>query len=113
MTATGARPIRFGDDRRRRRHRILTRVVPVVAIAIAALVVGLVVAGGAGRAERATVRQYVVAWEHGRYGEMYSLLDSGSRRALSQRGFVSELQSAAATATLQSLHVLSVGGRAG
>src|SRR5947209_19131710 len=80
MTAIGPGPARPGDERVARRRRRLTRAIPVAALAIAAFVVGIIVSGGSGRAERATVRQYVTAWQGARYGEMYSLLDSGSRR---------------------------------
>jgi peptidoglycan glycosyltransferase len=82
-------------------------------IAVAAFVVGLIVAGAPGRAERKLVQRYVAAWEHGDFTRMYSLLDSHSRASLSQAAFANAYQNAAATATLTKVVPVRVGNRTG
>jgi Penicillin binding protein transpeptidase domain/Penicillin-binding Protein dimerisation domain len=86
-----------------RRKRLLTRAVPIAAIATIAFVGGAIFATEPGRQERQVVSRYVTAWEHHDYAAMYKLLDSGSRRRVSEAKFANELRSAAATATLISL----------
>jgi penicillin-binding protein A len=66
-------------------------------------VFGAIFATEPGRQERQIVSQYVTAWEHRDYSAMYKLLDSPSRRRLSEAKFARELRTAAATATLISL----------
>jgi penicillin-binding protein A len=86
---------------------------PLAVIAVAAFVVGLIVAGAPGRAERKLVQRYVAAWEHGDFARMYSLLDSRSRARLSETAFAAAYANAAATATLTKLVLLRVGNRTG
>jgi peptidoglycan glycosyltransferase len=92
-----------------RRHRLLTHGLPVVVLAAAAFGVGIYVAGGPGRAQRALVSDYVHAWARGGYAEMYSLLDSASKQRITEARFVADYQAAAQTATLSSLVPLRVG----
>ncbi len=108
MTPSEPRPRRHA-----RRQRLLTRTLPLATVALAAFAAGVVVAGASGRDERAMVGRYVRDWQHGRYAQMYALLDDGSRRTLSQSAFVGALHAAATTATLESLQVLTVGSRSG
>jgi len=75
----------------------------VLVLGAAAFGYGIYVAGGPGRAERALVTDYVHAWASGSYASMYSLLDSASKKRVSEVRFVADYQRAAATATLQSL----------
>jgi penicillin-binding protein A len=82
-------------------------------LAVLAFIAGVVLAGGPGRAERQLVTEYANAWTHGNYAHMYSLLDAGSRRRLSESQFVQALDSAAATATLVSISHGKVGSRSG
>ncbi len=82
-------------------------------LAVVAFVVGVVLSGGPGRAERQLVTQYVDAWAHGDYVHMYTLLDNGSRHRISQGQFVRTLDAAAATATLISISHGKVGSRSG
>ncbi len=89
--------------KRVRRRRLLTRAAPIAAVAAIAFVVGAIFATEPGREERQVVSRYVTAWEHHDYPAMYKLLDSGSRRRVSEAKFANELRSAAATATLISL----------
>ncbi len=100
-------------QRRVRRRRLLTRAIPIVALAAAAFVAGAELATAPGDAERQTVTSYVTAWEHGEYGRMYSLLDHGSRRAISKAGFAADVRAAAATATMTSLRTLGLAGASG
>ena len=92
-----------------RRRRLLTHALPVALLAAASFGLGVYVAGGPGRAQRALVTEYVHAWAHGDYPQMYSLLDQASRQRLSEAQFVADLQSAARTATLSSVVPQHVG----
>ena len=82
-------------------------------VAVAAFVAGLEIAAGPGRAEHRLITRYVTAWSHGDTGAMYAMLDAGSRADVSRREFASELQATAATATAQSMRVVSVGSVSG
>jgi peptidoglycan glycosyltransferase len=101
------------SGRFRRRRRLLTRAVPLAVIAIAALVAGIIVSTGSGRAEHRLVTRYVNAWAHRDYAHMYSLLDGGSRRRISESRFAAAYEAAAATATLASIIPGQVGSRTG
>jgi penicillin-binding protein A len=96
-----------------RRRRLLTRGAPIVVLAIAAFILGLVVAGGPGRAERKLVNDYVTAWAHSDYSKMYGLLDKTSQASLSRSAFIAAYQSAATTATLAQLTTGHIGSRSG
>src|SRR5437879_5682136 len=75
-----------------RRRRLLTRAAPLVLLAAVAFVVGVLIAGGPGRAEHKLVTRYVSAWSQGDYATMYSLLDRASRRQTSEAGFRADYQ---------------------
>jgi cell division protein FtsI/penicillin-binding protein 2 len=77
--------------------------VPLVALAAAAFAVGAVYATRPGNAERRLVSRYVTAWTHRDYATMYSMLDAGSRRHMSEARFARELAHTAGVATLTSL----------
>jgi penicillin-binding protein A len=79
-------------------------------LALAAFVVGAIVAGGGGRAQRQVVGEYVRAWSHRDFTRMYALLAPASKRALSEAQFAAAYGAAARTATLVGLKVLHVGG---
>jgi cell division protein FtsI/penicillin-binding protein 2 len=96
-----------------RRRRLLTRAVPLVAVAIAAFAAGAVVATGPGRAERRLVTNYVTAWQHHNYRQMYELLDPADRAHLTESHFAADLQTAASTATLTRVIPIQVGSRSG
>jgi len=92
-----------------RRRRRLRRLLPVVlAVAIAALLVGVVLGKGDDN-RRQTAQQFVALWARGDYRGMYELLPEQTRRAFSLAGFEGLYRSAAATATARSL----TAGRAG
>ena len=96
-----------------RRHRLLTRAVPLVVLAAIALAVGIVIATASGEAERALVTRYVRAWVRHDYATMYSLLAPASRARLSEAGMIAVYRQAAATATLTALQVRRVEHRRG
>jgi cell division protein FtsI/penicillin-binding protein 2 len=85
----------------------------VLVLGAAAFGYGIYVAGGPGRAQHALVTDYVHAWASGSYARMYSLLDSASKKRVSEVRFVADYQRAAATATLQSLRPVRVGSASG
>jgi cell division protein FtsI/penicillin-binding protein 2 len=82
----------------------------VAILAAAAFGVGVYVAGGPGRAQRALVSDYVHSWSRGDYAHMYSLLDPAAKRRITESEFVADYHSAAGTATLSSMRLLHVGG---
>jgi penicillin-binding protein A len=96
-----------------RRRRLLTRAAPLGGVAAVAFAAGVVWATEPGRAERQLVTHYVTAWAHSDYAEMYGLLDPSSRARLAESQFVAAYQTAARTATLQSLRLVHVGNRTG
>jgi cell division protein FtsI/penicillin-binding protein 2 len=85
----------------------------VAILAAAAFGLGVYVAGGPGRAQRALVSDYVHSWARGSYAHMYSLLDPPSKQRITESQFVADYESAARTATLTSLRPLHVGGNTG
>ncbi len=98
---------------KQRRRRRLARIIPIVILAVAAFIAGIIIATGPGRAERQLVTHYVQAWEHGNYARMYSLLDPASKQRVSETRFIAAYRTAAATATLASVTMLNVGSRSG
>jgi penicillin-binding protein A len=92
---------------------VLTRAIPLLTIAAVAFAVGVVIAGGPGRAEHHLVSEYVSAWTHGDYPRMYALLNDASRRHISESGFAAAYRSAAAVGTLTSLSWDHIGQRSG
>ena len=97
-----------------RRRRLLRRALPAFAgVALVALVVGLLLGGGAGDAERATAKRFATLWAQGDYPRMYALLDDAARARTPFASFAAAYRDAAATETLRSLVVGKVGDRAG
>ena len=86
---------------------------PLAVIALAAFVVGAIVATSPGRAERRVVMDYARDWARGDYHGMYALLDSDSRAHMSQRKFTGAYTDAADTSTLTKLAIVNVGSRRG
>jgi Penicillin binding protein transpeptidase domain/Penicillin-binding Protein dimerisation domain len=99
-----------GLRRRRlwRRHGL-----PLLLVAVAAFVVGVRVGNNSGAPERQLVSDYVHAWARGDYARMYALLDSQSRRHLSETQFTADYRRAGQTATLIALRPLRVGSLQG
>jgi hypothetical protein len=82
-----------------RRRRLTHRLVPaVLAVAVVALVLGIVV-GSRESVEERVARTYVSAWQRGNYPAMYRLLTPAARDALTLQAFVGAHRAAADTAT--------------
>ncbi len=97
-----------------RRKRLLRRGLPAFAgVALVALVVGLLVGGGPGGAERATAKRFATLWAQGDYGRMYRLLDDEARARTSFEAFAAAYRNAAEISTMRDLVVGSVGDRSG
>src|SRR5579859_687081 len=92
-----------------RRHRRRTHLLPLIAVAAIAFVVGLLAGRPAGSAERRVATEYVRAWAREDYPAMYALLDPVSQRGLTEPAFAAAYLAAARTATLVAL----VPGRVG
>jgi peptidoglycan glycosyltransferase len=106
--------VRYSNADVARRRRLLRRGLPaLVAVALAALVVGLLIGGGPGRAEHRTARRFATLWAQGDYGRMYGQLDDAARRRVDFQRFAAAYRAAAATATIQAIAVGKVGDRAG
>jgi len=84
-----------------------------IAVAAVALVVGLLLGGGPGRAERATAKRFATLWADGDYGRMYELLDPAARARTTFQDFAAAYRAAADVATIRSLTVGGVGDRHG
>ena len=83
-----------------RRRRILTRAVPLVVIAMAAFVVGTVIAADT---EAPTAQRFLEAWEQDDYAAMHAELTTQARSAYPLARFRSIYERAAETATLTGL----------
>ena len=99
--------------RARRRRRLLTRTVPLVALAGAAFAIGIVIAFSSSGDDRAVVVRYVDAWEHHDYPLMYALLDRSSRNAISEQGFRAAIVRDARTATETALVAVRIRSQSG
>ncbi|MHB1999011.1 MAG: penicillin-binding transpeptidase domain-containing protein [Solirubrobacteraceae bacterium] len=90
----------------RYRRRRAPRLLPVVAIAIVALAVGLVVAAtGSPHYERNLASRFVSAWTRRDYASMYSEIDANARHSTSKTRFVAVYEQALRTATVTAAHV--------
>jgi hypothetical protein len=99
--------------RKARRRRLLTRTIPLAALAAIAFAAGIVYATEPGREERALVSRYARAWANSDLQQMYRLLDPASRSAMTESQFAAAYANAATIATLESLRVVRVGSRTG
>ncbi len=77
-------------------------------VAAAALAAGIYEAGAPARHERAIVAGYMTHWQHLDYGAMWAVLSPSSQKRVGRTEFVAEMDSAAQTATLDSLRVLKL-----
>jgi peptidoglycan glycosyltransferase len=97
-----------------RRRRLLRRALPVAALlVVVAVVLGLLVGGAPGRAERRTVQRFAALWRDGDYAGMYRLLDDGARARIVPAAFAAAYRTAADTTTTRAIAVGQVHARRG
>jgi len=90
----------------RRRRQRLGRAWPVIALATAAFVGGLIVGAGAGSdGHQAIATRFLTNWSAQRYGAMYADVDTATQQALTPAAFAAAYQSAWTTATASRLRI--------
>jgi penicillin-binding protein A len=98
-----ARTITRGGPSRKsapaRRDRLTRRLLPILAVAGAALVVGLLVGSSHSDPEQGVGQRFVNAWQRGDYGAMYDLISDDSRKRITPDAFARAYRTAATTAT--------------
>jgi penicillin-binding protein A len=82
-----------------RRDRLTRRLLPILALAGLALLIGIIVGAGHVPAERTLAQQFGAAWHRGDYGAMYDMIGDDARRHFTPLQFASAYRAAAATAT--------------
>lgn len=87
--------------RRRQTHRVL----PVVALAFVAFVVGVVAGAGHVPGEQRTVEQFAAAWRKGDYAGMQAKLTAAQRSSIDAATLAQAYAIAADTSTLRSLEI--------
>jgi peptidoglycan glycosyltransferase len=85
-----------------RRRRLITRTLPLAAVAVVAFVVGAAM-GAPGSPEKEAADRYAVAWAANNFDAMYAELNDGSKAAVSRDEFTDAYREAEMTATLRSL----------
>jgi peptidoglycan glycosyltransferase len=85
-----------------RRHRLITRTLPLAIVAIVAFVVGAS-AGAPGSPEKETAARFAEAWAAGNFAAMYKELNPASRAAISVNDFAIAYRNAEQLATLRVL----------
>jgi penicillin-binding protein A len=85
-----------------RRRRLITRTLPLAAVAVVAFVVGAAM-GAPGSPEKEATSRFVAAWAGNDFGAMYAELNDESKAAVSRDEFTSAYREAEITATLNSL----------
>jgi cell division protein FtsI/penicillin-binding protein 2 len=85
-----------------RRHRLITRTLPLAIVAIVAFVVGAS-AGAPGSPEKETAARFAEAWAAGNFAAMYRELNPASRAAISVNDFAIAYRDAEQLATLRAL----------
>ena len=85
-----------------RRRRLLTRTLPLAAVALVAFIFGAVV-GAPGSPEKDAAGRFADAWANGEYAAMYKELNEASRARLSVNEMAIAYREAAETATLRTL----------
>jgi len=91
-----------------RRHRLLTRTLPLSAIAAAAFLLGAI-AGVPGSPEKDAAQRFTDAWSRKDFAAMYAELSESARREIGAERFVQAYREAAEVATLRSLTFESPG----
>src|SRR3954451_18475943 len=100
ITRDAQQPRRAAPERR---NRLTRRLLPMLGIAAAALIVGLILGAGHVPAEQKLAERFATAWDKGDYGAMYDLLSDDARHRVSPAAFAAAYRPAAATATVVSV----------
>jgi cell division protein FtsI/penicillin-binding protein 2 len=85
-----------------RRRRLLTRTLPLAAIALIAFVVGIATGSG-GSPEKEAAQRFVTAWEAKNFKAMYAELNEASRARVDRREFEAAYRDAQQVATMRGL----------
>lgn len=85
-----------------RRRRLVTRTLPLAAVAVVAFVVGAAM-GAPGSPEKESAERFTTAWAANNFGAMYAELNDGSKAAVSRDEFTAAYREAEIVATLNSL----------
>lgn len=91
-----------------RRRRLLTRTLPLAAVALIAFVIG-VATGAPGSPEKEAADRFAKAWEAKNFKAMYAELNEGSRARVSRREFEEAYRDAQEVATTRGLEAGSAG----
>ena len=84
-----------------RRRRLVTRTLPIGAVALAAFVTGMI--AGSGSSDLDGARRFVAAWQQGDFAAMYAELSPAATARYPLAEFTSEYERAARTATLNAI----------
>ena len=87
------------DSALERRRRLTHRALPLGAMALAALTIGLVCGAAFDSSGERAAREFAAAWTRGDYRAMHDLLDAGTHSRYSLEAFRAAYEEAAATAT--------------
>jgi penicillin-binding protein A len=85
-----------------RRHRLLTRTLPLTIVAVVAFILGAAL-GAPGSPSTAAATQFTEAWARHDFGAMYRELNRASRQATTIKRFTSAYREAEGVSTLRSL----------
>ena len=91
-----------------RRRRILTRALPLAAIALIAFIVGIT-AGASGSPDKDAAGRFAHAWSEGNFKGMYAELNEASQQRLSLKDFETAYREAELTATARAIEAGSPG----
>ena len=91
-----------------RRRRLLTRTLPLAAIALIAFVVGIATGSG-GSPEKEVAERFVTAWEAKNFKAMYAELNEASRARVDRKEFEAAYRDAQQVATTRGLSAGSAG----
>lgn len=84
------------------RHRLLTRALPLTAVALISFVIGAI-AGKPGSPERDSAESFLAAWEGKEFAAMHRALNAETRQAVEPAAFADAYRAAAEVATLRSI----------
>src|SRR4051812_10457275 len=101
-------PVSSQSPESERRRRLLTRALPLGALALVAFVVGAAM-GAPGSPEKAAANRFAEAWQANNFPAMYAELNDASRAQLSPKQFALAYREARDIATMRGLVADSAG----